>query len=50
MKEEKEDKEVDKKKVISGEAKKAIKEKLKSKKQGKRKTAVIDESFAVDTN
>ena len=51
LKEEKEDKEEAKKKKAgnTGEAKKALKEKMKSKKQGPRKK-VIDESFAVDTS
>ena len=49
LKEEKEDKEKTKKKANAGEAKKAIKEKMKNKKQAPRKK-VIDESFAVDTS
>lgn len=49
LKEEKEDKENTKKKGNAGEAKKAIKEKMKNKKQAPRKK-VIDESFAVDTS
>ena len=50
LKEEKEEKtDTKKKKGNAEEAKKAIKEKMKSKKQGQRKK-VIDESFAVDSS